>query len=64
MLVENQNLADFIIKRGGQLFNKELKDRNKSPFYQAISIQSIWAIEMFCDHGADMTILSEEGMTP
>jgi hypothetical protein len=41
-----------------------MKFRNKSPFFQAISIQSIWAIEIFCDHGADMTILSEEGMTP
>mgnify|MGYP001148776508 CR=1 FL=1 len=39
---------------------KDTKLRSKSPFYKAIDNQSIWAVELFCDHGADLESINCE----
>ena len=35
-----------------------------SPFFIALSTQSVWAIELFCDHGCNVDTPSRNGMTP
>lgn len=35
-----------------------------SPFFVGINMQSLWATEMFCDHGANVYIKSENGQNP
>jgi len=35
-----------------------------SPFFKAIRNQNIEAVELFCDHGADLSIKSQEGNAP
>lgn len=50
----NKNLAELLIDNEAKIFNEEKKDL--SPFFIAIKIQQIWAVEKFIDHGADMDI--------
>ena len=41
-----------------------MKYRDVSPFFIAINKEYQWAIEMFCDHGANTETLNSEGLTP
>lgn len=36
------------------MFNDKIEHRDRSAFFKAINIQSIWAIELFCDSGANL----------
>ena len=44
------------------IFNEDKKDL--SPFFVAIRIQQIWAVEKFIDHGADMDTKLSDGTIP
>lgn len=46
------------------MFYEEEKYRDNSPFFQAIKIQSVIAIEMFCDFGADISTTTASGKMP
>ena len=35
-----------------------------SPFFVALNKQSLWAIETFCDHGADVNTPTQTGVAP
>ena len=61
---DNRALVDFLIKKGANIFNSELSQKDQSAFYQAINEQKVWAVELFCDHGVDMENESIGGVTP
>lgn len=60
----NVAFAELLLKHEAKIFYEEEKYRDNSPFFQAISLSSIWAIEMFCDHGADVNTTSAAGQSP
>jgi ankyrin repeat protein len=64
VIQNDQKLAEFIVRKGGRIFNKEERFRDYSPFFVAINMQSIWAVEMFCDHGANINTKSSSGQNP
>jgi ankyrin repeat protein len=61
MTNHNKALAKIALKFSAKVLcgQDDLKDH--SPFIKAINQQSIWAIEMFCDHGADPNTLLIHG---
>ena len=61
---DNQKLANYLVKKGARMFNEDIKYRDKSAFFKAVNIQAIWAIELFCDMGADLNVKSSEGLLP
>ena len=64
MAGNNKRLTEYLIKRGAKIFYEPIRFRDNSPFFQAIVSESIWAIEMFCDHGADCNTRSSSGKNP
>ena len=51
----NIKVAKLLLKNGARVFYYGKKEYwENSPFFQAITNRCHWAIEMFCDHGADM----------
>ena len=56
------------MKRNASLFFEDDKFRMQSPFFVALRMQNVKAIELFCDHGADLdkrlTEGNNEGQTP
>ena len=38
--------------------------RELSPFFQAIRLQQKWAVELMCDHGANIKTPTSNGMSP
>lgn len=61
---ENRKLAELLIKKDAKMFFDNIKYRDLSPFYQAVNHNKQWAIELFCDHGADINTISSQGMNP
>lgn len=61
---ENRKLAELLIKKDAKIFFDKIKYRDLSPFYQAVNHNKQWAIELFCDHGADINTISSAGMNP
>ena len=61
---ENIELATFLIERNAKIFIDTLKYRDKSPFFVAINLDKLWAIELFCDHGCDISIPTARGLSP
>lgn len=61
---DNRPLVDFLIKKGANIFNTDISQKDQSAFYQAINEQKVWAVELFCDHGVDMENESIGGVTP
>jgi ankyrin repeat protein len=53
MVNHNKTLAKMALKYGAKVLYESEILKDHSPFIKAINLQSIWAIEMFCDHGAD-----------
>lgn len=64
MINDNKKLAELLLKHGGLMFHEEPKFVDVSPFQVAINNQSLWAVEMFCDHGADIETVNSKGLTP
>ena len=64
MINNNIALAKYLVERNAHMFNQEQTQRDLSPFFIAIKIQSIWAIELFVDLGADLDFPSSEGTIP
>ena len=46
------------------IFNKDIKYRDISPFFVAVSKQLLWAVELFCDHGVDLNTRTSTGVSP
>ena len=46
------------------MFNEDMETRDASPFFVAMNEQKQWAVELFCDHGADIEKTTTSGMTP
>ena len=44
----------MLVNNKALMFNKDQKKRDLSPFFIALKLQSIWAIELFIDSGADL----------
>ena len=57
-------LVEDLLKAGAKIFYEEEKYRDNSPFFQAIELQNQWAVEMFCDYGADVNTTSASGKSP
>ena len=53
---ENNVLSDFLMHKGAKIFYQDLLYRDFSPFFQAINKENLHAVEMFCDHDADLTL--------
>jgi ankyrin repeat protein len=62
--LENNLLSDFLMRKGANIFNQDMLHRNTSPFFQAIDTQNLFALEIFCDHDADLTLENSDGQTP
>ena len=56
VLKQNHELLEVLLKKGANIYFQDKELRDKSPFFQAINTQSIVAVEMFCDHGADLNV--------
>ena len=52
------------MRKGANIFNKDMNHRDHSPFFQAINKENLYALEIFCDHDSDLTLKNTEGMTP
>ena len=57
-------LAEVLLKKGAKIFFEKESLRDISPFFKAITYNKVWAIEMFCDHGADVNTLTTKGQHP
>lgn len=51
---DNRKLVEMLLKYKSDIFIKDLKHRDVSPFFEAVKHNKLWAIEMFCDQGADI----------
>jgi ankyrin repeat protein len=60
----NIQLSEYLLRCGANIFNMDMKYRDCSPFFQAIYMNDLQSIEMFCDQGSDLSITNSEGMTP
>lgn len=61
---KNHELVDILLKKGAFIYYPQEEWRDQSPFFQAIINQDVWAVETFCDHGADLNIQSRDGFSP
>ena len=61
---ENRKLIDNLLKKGARMFNEDMETRDMSPFFVAMNEQKQWAVETFCDHGANIEMKTSTGMTP
>jgi ankyrin repeat protein len=52
------------VKKGAKMYYWEKQKRDNSPMWIAIKMQNVKAIELFCDHGADLTWKDLNGWTP
>ena len=59
-----KNLVETLIKKKAKPFYEDIEIRDFSPFFLAINHSHKWAIEMMCDHGANINIPSKQGMIP
>lgn len=59
----DRDLTEFLLTKKAEIFLLG-NHKDKSPFFQAINSQSIWAIELLCDHGANVMNTSISGMNP
>ena len=60
----NASLVIKLLRKGAPMFLEEKPLRDKSPFIQAIDMNANWAIDLFCDHGADLSVKDSRGLTP
>ena len=61
--------TEVLLKQRALIFyegedNVPHKHLDRSPFFQAIVQQCQWAIELFCDHGADVNTQTSSGQSP
>jgi len=52
------------MKKNALIFFEDPKLVDKSPFLVAIDHNKLWAIEIFCDYGADLKMKTSNGMSP
>ena len=48
----HKELSAYAIRQGAEIFFKGEKSNDLSPFYVALNLELIWAIELFCDSDA------------
>ena len=53
----NKKLTWLLLTQGAHMIYKDPKIIHLSPFYKAIDNDSIWAVELFADHGADLSAI-------
>ena len=63
IMSENHALVLKLLSRGAHMYFEPEQLRNQSPFFYAIDENQSWAIDLFCDHGADLTIKDTEGLS-
>lgn len=63
VMSQNTGLVLKLLSRGAEMFYEEPELRDKSPFFQAVDQNQNWAIDLFCDHGADLSIKDSNGLT-
>ena len=51
--VRNNKLAEFLLKKGANIYNTGAH-RGKGPLFRAIKQNNLEAVELLCDHGADL----------
>ena len=54
----------MLLRKGALIFNKSERMLDMSSFFIALNSQKIWAIEMFCDFGANVDTKSSAGCSP
>ena len=64
VLCQNTTLLLKLLSRGAEIFYEPINLRDKSPFFQAVDQNQNWAIVLFCDHGADLTVRDSMGLPP
>ena len=63
VLGNNKKLTQLLLKRNAKVFYTEGKWRDNSPFFQAINNERLWAMEMFCDNGANPNTSAANGQS-
>lgn len=64
LINDNMQCVEFLVKKGANMHFFEKEKRDNSPMWVAIKMQNVKAIELFCDHGADLTWKDLKGHTP
>lgn len=59
----NKDAATELLKKGALMFFESDQERDLSPFFSACELNKLWAIELFCDFGADISIMNSKGQT-
>jgi ankyrin repeat protein len=59
--MHNNKLSEYLLKNGAFIFNKDIAFRDSSPFFHAIKSKNMTAVELLCDHGADLKIKNCKG---
>jgi ankyrin repeat protein len=62
--LHNNKLAEFLLKKGANIYNHDPALLDAGPLFRAIEENNMTAIEMLCDHGADLTVKNQSGQTP
>jgi ankyrin repeat protein len=60
----DMKLAELMLKYGAHIFHEDEKFIDVSPFIVAINNNNQPAVELFCDHGADIETRNSKGLTP
>lgn len=62
--LHNNKLAEYLLKMGANIYNSDPSQLDQGPLFRAIKQNNLTAIEMLCDHGADLTVKNQSGQTP
>ena len=58
---KNLELVQMLLTYGAFMYHKDKNLVMQSPFVVALKIQSVESTELFCDHGADLSMKIEDG---
>ena len=54
----------YLLKKGAKIFEEDQSNIDNSAFFTAIHTNSLWAVELFCDWGANTDIVNSKGHPP
>lgn len=64
ILHDHLDVASYLVGKGALYYYENLEERDLSPLFLAIRKENTQLLEIFCDHGANLTVKDSEGRTP
>lgn len=64
VIYDNMEVAKMLVDNKADMYLLYPKQRDLSPFFIAVKLEKIWAVELFVDAGAALDVTSEEGYIP